>query len=97
LLVGDSPDPEVTPKAKRRSFRAAYKKKILTEVDAAAGSGGIGEILRREGHLFVYVDGFAEGTRGRRGQRLFSEARAGTNALRGLAKTPTCRASKRSG
>ena len=44
-----SPDPEVTPKAKRRSFSAAYKKKILAEVDAAAGTGGIGEILRREG------------------------------------------------
>ena len=48
-LVSASPDPEVTPKAKRRSFSAAYKKKILAEVDAAAGSGGIGEILRREG------------------------------------------------
>lgn len=45
----DSPDPEVTPKAKRRIFSAPYKKKILAEVDAAAGSGGIGEILRREG------------------------------------------------
>ena len=44
-----SPDPEVTPKAKRRSFSASYKKKILTEVEAAAGTGGIGEILRREG------------------------------------------------
>ena len=44
-----SPDPEVTPKAKRRSFSAADKKKILAEVDAAAGTGNIGEILRREG------------------------------------------------
>lgn len=44
-----SPDPEVTPKAKRRSFSASYKKKILAEVEAAAGSGNIGEILRREG------------------------------------------------
>jgi transposase len=43
------PDPEVTPKAKRRIFSAAYKKKILSEADAAAGSGNIGEILRREG------------------------------------------------
>jgi transposase len=45
----DSADPEVVPKAKRRSFSAPYKKKILAEVEAAAGSGGIGEILRREG------------------------------------------------
>jgi transposase len=44
-----SGDPEVTPKAKRRSFSAPYKRKILAEVEAAAGSGGIGEILRREG------------------------------------------------
>jgi transposase len=44
-----SPDPEVTPKAKRRSFSASYKKKILAEVEAAVGSGSIGEILRREG------------------------------------------------
>ena len=44
-----SPDPEVTPKAKRRSFSAAYKKKILAEVDDAAGTGNIGGILRREG------------------------------------------------
>jgi transposase len=44
-----SPDQEVTPTAKRRSFSAAYKKKILAEVDAAAGTGNIGEILRREG------------------------------------------------
>ena len=36
-----SVDPEVTPKARRRSFSAAYKKKILAEVDAAAGRGGI--------------------------------------------------------
>jgi len=42
-------DPEVTAKAKRRSFSAAYKTKILAEADAAAGSGNIGEILRREG------------------------------------------------
>ena len=47
--VAGSPDPEVTPKAKRRSFSAADKKKILAEVDAAAGTGNIGEILRREG------------------------------------------------
>jgi transposase-like protein len=45
----ESPDPEVTPKAKRRSFSATYKKKSFAEVEAAAGSGSIGEILRREG------------------------------------------------
>jgi transposase-like protein len=37
------------PKAKRRTFSAAYKRKILAEVDAAAETGSIGEVLRREG------------------------------------------------
>jgi transposase len=45
----DSRDPEVIAKAKRRSFSATYKKKILSEVDAAAATGNIGEVLRREG------------------------------------------------
>jgi transposase-like protein len=49
LSVPALPDEEVTPKAKRRSFSAAYKKKILAEVDAAVGTGSIGELLRREG------------------------------------------------
>src|SRR5882757_9800154 len=49
LAEAASSDPEVTPKAKRRSFSASYKKKILAEVESAAGTGGIGEILRREG------------------------------------------------
>jgi transposase-like protein len=49
LPGSDLPDPEVTPKAKRRSFSAAYKKRILTEVDAAERTGSIGEVLRREG------------------------------------------------
>ena len=48
-MMSVSPDLEVTPKAKRRSFSPAYKKKILAEVDAAAGTGSIGELLRREG------------------------------------------------
>ncbi len=48
-VVSGRPDPEVRPKAKRRVFSASYKKKILAEIEAAAGTGGIGEILRREG------------------------------------------------
>jgi transposase-like protein len=48
-VVSGRPDPEVTAKAKRRVFSASYKKKILAEIEAAAGTGGIGEILRREG------------------------------------------------
>ena len=43
------PDPEVVAHAQRRRFTADYKQRILKEVDAAQGSGGIGALLRREG------------------------------------------------
>jgi transposase-like protein len=43
------PDPEVVAQAKRRTFTADYKQRILSEADQAKGSGGIGALLRREG------------------------------------------------
>ena len=43
------PDPEVVAQAKRRTFTADYKQRILAEADQAKGSGGIGALLRREG------------------------------------------------
>ena len=43
------PDPEVVAEAKRRSFTAEYKLRILAEADTAAQSGSIGALLRREG------------------------------------------------
>ena len=44
------PNPEVVPDAKRRTFTAEYKHRILAEADAAAAeSGAIGALLRREG------------------------------------------------
>ena len=42
-------DTEVVPKAKRRLFSVAYKKRILAEVDGCTEAGQIGAILRREG------------------------------------------------
>jgi transposase-like protein len=42
------PDPEVEPKARRRTFTAAYKARILAEYEAATGPGEKGAILRRE-------------------------------------------------
>src|SRR5438270_600227 len=43
------PDPEVVADAKRRTFTAEYKQRILAEADAAAAQpGGIGALLRRE-------------------------------------------------
>src|SRR5947209_11152237 len=43
------PDPEVVAQAKRRTFSADYKQRILAASDQAKGSGGIGALLRREG------------------------------------------------
>jgi transposase len=44
------PDPEVVASAKRRTFTAAYKLRILAEADtAAAHPGAIGALQRREG------------------------------------------------
>ena|SRR5713226_7828828 len=43
------PDPEVVVKAQRRQFTAEYKKRILSEADAANEPGAIGAMLRREG------------------------------------------------
>ena len=43
------PDPELVERAKRRSFTAEYKAKILAEADACTRSGDVGELLRREG------------------------------------------------
>lgn len=43
------PGPEVRPRARRRRFTAAYKRKALAEADAATASGAIGALLRREG------------------------------------------------
>lgn len=43
------PDPEGVVRAKRRSFSAAYKLRILSEVDRCSARGEIGALLRQEG------------------------------------------------
>ena len=43
------PNPEVVARAKRRRYTGEYKQKILTQTDAAKGSGEVGAVLRREG------------------------------------------------
>jgi transposase len=52
------PDPEVVASAKRRTFTADYKLRILAEADAAAQPGAIGALLRRESlyssHLVIW-------------------------------------------
>ena len=42
------PDPELVEQAKRRSFTAEYKARILAEADACSRPGEVGELLRRE-------------------------------------------------
>lgn len=44
-----SPDPEVSAKPKRRKFSAAFKLRILREVEELKGTGEIGAFLRSEG------------------------------------------------
>ena len=49
-MSASRPDPEVVAKAKRRTFTAEYKQRILQEADSAAATpGGVGALLRREG------------------------------------------------
>ena len=43
------PNPQLTPKAKRRSFTAAYKRRIIEEADECLGRGELTILLRREG------------------------------------------------
>ena len=47
--AGEVPDPELVEQAKRRSFRAEYKARILAEADVCTRPGEVGELLRREG------------------------------------------------
>jgi len=49
------PDPEVVPKAKRRTFTAAYKLRILSQVDRCTKPGQIGALLRSEGLYSSYL------------------------------------------
>lgn len=43
------PETEVVPRAKRRTFTAVYKLRILEEADQCTELGQIGALLRREG------------------------------------------------
>ena len=43
------PDPQLVEQAKRRTFTAEYKARILAEADACTRPGEVGELLRREG------------------------------------------------
>jgi len=47
-VSGSPPDPEVTPRPRRRNFPPAYKAALLAELDNCV-AGEVGAILRREG------------------------------------------------
>jgi len=49
-------DPEVVPKAKRRTFSAEFKLRILAEADACTKPGEVGALLRREGLYRSHLD-----------------------------------------
>lgn len=75
------PNPEVPEKPMRRRFAAAYKLRLLKEVEALTDSGQIGALLRREGlyssHLTTWrrqrdagaLQALQPKKRGRRGRR----------------------------
>jgi transposase-like protein len=49
------PDPEVTEKAVRRKFTAAFKLRILKEAEACTRQGQLGALLRREGLYYSNI------------------------------------------
>lgn len=74
--ASDQPDPEVTPRARRRTFSAAYKARILAEADACTERGQIGALLRREGLYSSHLSNW-------RRQREASQEQTLTNKKRG--------------
>jgi hypothetical protein len=61
----DDPPTEVVAKARRRTFTARYKLKILKRADACEAHGALGALLRKEGlyssHLTHEHPSFARG------------------------------------
>ena len=47
--ANELPDSELLERAKRRTFTAKYKARILAEADACTRKGEVGALLRREG------------------------------------------------
>ena len=78
------PNPEVVPRASRRRFSAAYKRRIVAEADACSDRGAIGALLRREGlyssHLSNWRRELAAGTLGEKRRGRPAEPLAAENA-----------------
>jgi transposase len=77
-------NPEVVPRATRRRFSAAYKRRIVAEADACSDRGAIGALLRREGlyssHLSNWRRELAAGTLGEKRRGRPMEPLAAENA-----------------
>lgn len=54
---------EVTEKAKRRTFTAEYKRRILREADACSKPGELGALLRSEGLYSSHLAGWRRARR----------------------------------
>lgn len=72
------PDPEVLARAKRRTFTAAYKQKIVARYEAAP-HGERGALLRREG-LYSSLIGKWQHQAAAGARRALSDARPGPKA-----------------
>ena len=75
-VSGSPPDPEVTPRPRRRNFSPAYKAALLAELDNCP-AGEAGAILRREG---VYSSSISTWRQQRRDGQL-GAAKRGPKAL----------------
>lgn len=83
------PDPEVAPRAKRHTYTATYKRRILQEADGCNQPGQIGALLRREGlyssHLNTWrrqraageLEGLTDKKRGRKAKQDAKDAEIG--------------------
>ena len=58
-----APDPEVTAKATRRRFTAAYKLSVIEKAEQCEGPGEIGRLLRREGLYSSHLSGWRKAAR----------------------------------
>jgi len=79
------PEPEVVPRAKRRTFTTAYKLQVLREAERCHQPGQVGALLRREGlyssHLSNWrqqreagqLEGLSSKKRGRKAKVMASE------------------------
>jgi transposase-like protein len=65
MSASSKPNPEVQPKAERRRFSAAYKRRIVAEAEQCQ-YGELGALLRREGLTYAQIGQWrkavAEGT-----------------------------------